>query len=113
DARPPEATEGVATEVDDAPAVAGIVIPVEGGDPITLNVSPPDRKEQRLVVVSHGGLEHRDRINTDKSVSRERFIKKAAAKLDMDKSALAKLLEDHLTKLADQAEQDQAGKSEV
>jgi hypothetical protein len=53
-----------------------------------------------LIVATRGEVEHRDRINTDSNTSRERFIKKLAAKLSIDRDKLTPLIESQITKLA-------------
>lgn len=99
DAQPPEGWAGTA---DGTSVVATVTISLPEGDPVKLEVSPAGRKPQRLVVARRGGTEHRDHINTDSSNSRERFIKKLAAKIGVDPDTLATLVEPHLTKLADE-----------
>lgn len=96
-----------AFEEQDAESKSGASVEIEIPDapPITLTVHPSRRKEQRLVVAAQGETSFRDNINTDSSVSRDRFIKKLAAKIGVDLAILAPLVEPHLTSLADSAEQ--------
>lgn len=99
DARQPDGWE-VQPDEAEAPAVTSAEIPLPDGDPLKIEVSPAGRQPQRLVVASRGEIEHRDRINTDSSTSRERFIKKLATKIGIERDVLAPLLEPQLTKLA-------------
>lgn len=80
--------------------IASTEIGMPEGEPVKVEVSPAGRKPQRLVVAFRGEVEHRDRINTDSSTSREKFIKKLAAKINVEREVLAPLLEPQLTKLA-------------
>lgn len=73
--------------------------------PITLTVSPAGKKPQRLVTASCGEVSHRDNINTDSSVSRDRFVKRLASKLVLDVAVLGPLIDAQITVLADQAGQ--------
>jgi len=83
-----------------APEVASAEIQLPEGDPLKLEVAPAGRQPQRLVVAIRGEIEHRDRINTDSSTSRERFIKKLATKIGIERDVLPPLVEPQLTKLA-------------
>ena len=95
----PEDEEGdVSTEVE-----------MPEGDPLTLTVSPCFGKPQRLVVAKRGEVSHRDRINTDSSISRDRFIKRLAGKLGMEADALGSLVDPQITALADQVEEQAKG----
>lgn len=80
--------------------IASTEIGMPEGEPIKVEVSPAGRKPQRLVVAKRGEVEHRDRINTDSSTSREKFLKKLATKINVEREALVPLVESHLTKLA-------------
>ncbi|MGD9721816.1 MAG: toprim domain-containing protein [Pirellulales bacterium] len=82
------------------PTTASVNIELSEGELLTLIVSPSGGKPQRLVIATRGDVEHRDRINTDSSVSRERFVKKLAEKLGIERDVLAPLLDPQLTKLA-------------
>ena len=73
------------------------------GEPIKLTVSPAGKKPQRLIVAERGEISHRDRVDVDSSISRDRFVKKLAAKLDIDVEVLGPLVDPKLTELADQA----------
>ena len=93
---------------DDAeakPQFADAEIPLPDGDPLELRVFPAGREPQRLVVAKRGDLEHRDRINTDSSTSRDRLVKKLAGKLGIDRAVLTPLVEPQLTKLAGEIDQ--------
>lgn len=104
DARPPNGWEKV--EQDEArPTVASAEIPLPEGEPIELEVSRAGREPQRLVVAIRNKIEHRDRINTDSSTSRERFIKKLAAKFGVERDTVAPLIDARLTKLADEIDE--------
>ena len=82
--------DGVAVEID-----------MPEGEPVTLTVSPAGKKPQRLIVAQRGDVSHRDRINTDSSISRDRFIKKLAAKLEVDFEIVGPRIDPKLTELAD------------
>jgi len=88
-----------------APSIASAEVPLREGAPIRLEVSSAGREPRRLVVAIRGEIEHRDRINTDSSHSRDRFIKKLAAKLGIERDTLVQLIEPHLTKLADEIDE--------
>jgi hypothetical protein len=92
---------------DDEGDVSGEVQLPEG-DPLTLTVSPTFGKPQRLVVAKRGEITHRDRINTDSSMSRNRLFKQLAAKLGIDLAVLAPLVDPQITALADQADEQAA-----
>lgn len=98
DSRQPDGWEVHAEAKSSAVAFAEISLPE--GEPVRLEVSPAGRKPQRLVVAMRGEVEHRDRINTDSSASREKFIKKLATKINVEREVLAPLVEPQLTKLA-------------
>jgi hypothetical protein len=100
DAQQPEGWDIEQTEENAATSVASVDIALPEGDPIKLEVSPAGRQPQRLVVANCGTVEHRDRINTDSSNSRERFINKLATKIGVERDVLAPLLEPQMTKLA-------------
>lgn len=90
-------------------ASASAVIELPDGDLLTLEVSPAMDKPQRLVVARRGEKEHRDRLNTDSSVSRERFIKKLAEKVGVQRDVLALLVDPQLTKLAGEVDESASG----
>ncbi len=83
--------------------VSGEVQLPEGG-PLTLTVSPTFGKPQRLVVATRGEISHRDRISTDSSTSRDRFVKRLAGKLGLEVDTLGPLVDPQITALADQAD---------
>lgn len=101
DARQPDGWE---TQPDEAQTrgVASVDIQLPEGNPLTLEVSPAGRQLQRLVIAIRGDVQHRDRLNPDSSTSRERFIKKLAMKIGVERDVLAPLLEPQLMKLADE-----------
>jgi hypothetical protein len=110
DAAPPESWDKMAVEdSQDRSVTASTEIALPDGEPLKLEVARAAGKVQRLVVATRGEIEHRDRLNTDSSVSRDRFIKKLAEKLGMDRAALTPLVDPHLTKLA--AEIDEKARS--
>ena len=76
----------------------------EGG-PLTLTVSPRFGKPQRLVVAKRGKMSHRDRIDTDSSISRNRFVKELAQRLGVDVEVLGSLICPKITALADQVDE--------
>jgi hypothetical protein len=100
DALQPEEWEIEPIDESAATSVASVEIALPEGDPIKLEVSPAGRQPQRLVVAIRGTVEHRDRINTDSSHSRERFINKLATKVGVERDGLAPLIEPKMTKLA-------------
>jgi hypothetical protein len=104
DAKPDE-------EAAEKPSAAFAEIALPEGEPLTLEVSPADREPQRMVVAKRGDFEHRDRINTDSSTSRDRFSKKLAEKLGIDRAVLAPLIDPQLTKLADEIDEQEDGSS--
>ena len=103
DSRPPDGWD--TTEGDNAPEVASAEIPLPEGEPLKLEVSPAGRQPQRLVVAIRGDMKHRDRINTDSGSSRDRFVKKLAAKLGIERDTLEPLIDSQLTKLADEIDE--------
>ncbi len=105
DARQPDGWEVDPVGEAASPAVASAEISLPKGDPLKIEVSPAGREPQRLVVATRGELEHRDRLNTDSSTSRERFIKKLAAKLGIERDVLAPLMDNQLTRLADEIDE--------
>ncbi len=105
DARQPDGWQVDPVGEAASPAVASAEISLPEGDPLKIEVSPAGREPQRLVVAIRGELEHRDRLNTDSSTSRERFIKKLAAKLGIERDVLAPLIDNQLTKLADEIDE--------
>lgn len=104
DAQPTEQITDEADEKETVPTLAMTQIELPEGDPLKLTVHPPDGRPQRLVVVARGEFEHRDRIDTNSSVSRDRLTKKLAAKLKVDLDQLAELIEPQIVKLADQCD---------
>jgi hypothetical protein len=103
DARKPDGWDAKLTHGEvTAPAFAAAEIPLPEGALLKLEVSPAGREPQRLVVATRGDVQHRDRLNTDSSTSRERFIKKLATKIGIERDTLAPLIEQQLTKLANE-----------
>ena len=106
DAQPPD---GWKSEDEDGkherPTSASVEIELPEGDPLKLEVSPAGKKPQRLVVATRGEIEHRDRLNTDSSISRDRFIKKLAEKLGIERDVLVPLVDLQLTKLASEIDE--------
>ncbi len=102
DANPSEAG-GESSEGEDGDVSAEVQMPE--GDPLTLTVSPTFGKPQRRVIAKRGEISHRDRINTDSDIARGRFIKKLAAKLEVDVDVLRPLVDPQLTALADQTDE--------
>jgi hypothetical protein len=100
DAQQPDGWDAEPTNGASESQVASTEIALPEGDPIKLEVSPAGRQPQRLVVATRGTVEHRDRINTDSSHSRERFINKLAAKIGVERDVLSPLVEPQMTKLA-------------
>lgn len=104
DARPPHGW--VEVEQDEAtPTAMSVEIPLPEGEPIKLEVSRAGRQPQRMVAAIRDEIEHRDRINTDSSTSRERFIKKLATKFGVERDTVAPLIDAQLTKLADEIDE--------
>lgn len=104
DAQAPAGWE-VQEQTPEKPTAASIEISLPEGEPIKLELSPADGKPQRLVIAVRGDVEHRDRINTDSSVSRERFIKKLAEKLGIERDVVGPLVDPQLTKLASEIDE--------
>jgi hypothetical protein len=102
DARPPEGGESDPEEDPPSPPTASAEIALPEGDPLKLEVHPAGKEPQRVVVAIRGDVEHRDRINTDSSVSRDRFVKKLATKIGVDRDVLFPHIDSQLTKLADE-----------
>jgi hypothetical protein len=104
-----QAIEDAKPAFDDIPScdeqVATAEIEIPESSPITLTVGPAGKKPQRLVVAICGAVSHRDNINTDSSVSRDRFVKKLAGKIATDVVVLGPLVDPHMTALADEADQ--------
>ena len=88
------------TKPNSGPMVATSEIRLPDGAPINLEVSPTGRKSQRLIVAIRGDIQHRDGINTDSSVSRERFLRKLASKIEIDCDVLVPLVEPQIVNLA-------------
>jgi hypothetical protein len=107
DAQPAQQASPSSPEGEDGDASAEVQMPE--GDPLTLTVSPCFGKPQRLVVAKRGEISHRDRINTDSSISRDRFVKRLAGKLGMEVDALGPLVDQQITALADQVEEQAKG----
>jgi hypothetical protein len=107
DAQPADLGDGAldGDQGDDRPNTASVSIDLPDGAPLTLEVHPSTGKPQRLVVAVRGEVEHRDRIDPNSSVSRDRFVKKVAAKLGLERDSLAALIDTHITKLADQSDE--------
>ncbi len=104
DARQPDGWD-VQPDEAQAPVVASAEIPLPEGEPLKLDVSPAGREPQRLVVAVRGEIEHRDRINTDSSTSRDRFTKKLATKIGVERDILAPLIDAQFSKLADEIDE--------
>lgn len=103
---------GRTSESDGGPrADTATEIELPEGEPLTLTVSPTFGKSQRLVVARRGEVSHRDRINTDSSISRSRFVKKLAGKLGIEMEALELLVDPVINVLADQVDEHGGGAS--
>ena len=101
DAQPPAGWDSEGGEANsERPATASAEIELPEGEPLKLYVSPAGGKPQRLVVANRGDVEHRDRLNTDSSISRDRFVKKLAEKLGIERDVLTPSVDPQLTKLA-------------
>lgn len=74
-----------------------IEIPLQGAS-LCIEASEADR-DQRLIVATYGAVEHRDVINLDSSVARDRFVSRLARKLAIPESELH-AVEAALVKLA-------------
>jgi hypothetical protein len=106
DAKPPHGWESdQGATGTSAPPLAIAEIPLPEGDPIKLQVSALAGRLQPVVVATRGKVVHRDRFNTDSSASRDRFVKKLAAKIGIERDTLAPLIEACLTKLADEIDE--------
>lgn len=96
---------GEGSSGDGEEADASAEIEMAQGESLTLTVSPTFGKPQRLVVAKRDKVSHRDRINTDSSISRDRFVKRLANKLDIDPGELGPRVDPQITALADQVDQ--------
>jgi len=103
DAQPAQQAGPSSPEGEDGDVSAEVAMPE--GDPLTLTASPCFGKPQRLLVAKRGEISHRDRINTDSSISRDRFVKRLAGKLSMEVDALGPLVDPQITALADQVDE--------
>jgi hypothetical protein len=86
----------------ECPTCVSALIPLPERDPLTLQVFSAAGKQQ-LIVATCGNIEHRDRLDTDRASSRDRFVAQIAAKLDMPAEVLFPLIENPMTKLASEA----------
>jgi len=103
DAQPVQQASASSPEGEVSDVSAEVQMPE--GDPLTLTVSPCFGKPQRLVVAKRGEMSHRDRINTDSSISRDRFIKRLVGKLGIEVDALGPLVDPQITTLADHVDE--------
>ena len=106
DAQPVQKPDHVSGNGDEGDMSGDVQLP--DGDPLTLTVSPTFGKPQRLVVAKRGEITHRDRINTDSAMSRNRLLKQLAAKLSIDLAVLTPLVDPQITALADQVDEQAA-----
>jgi hypothetical protein len=103
DAKVPDCWKPICDEDEPpVPTAASVEIPLPEGDPIILKVAAAAGRPQRLITATRGEVEHRDRINTDSSISRDRFVKKLADKLSIDPSSIFPRIDAQLPKLADE-----------
>lgn len=107
DAQPVQQASPSSPEDEDGDVSGEVAMP--DGDPLTLTVSSCFGKPQRLVVAKRGDVSHRDRINTDSSISRDRFLKRLAQKLGMDVDALGPVVDPQITAPADQVDEQATG----
>src|SRR5687767_12514724 len=69
---------------------------------IEFQVASRSGQETRLVIATFGDDgEHRSKLNTDSAVSRERFLRQVAKKVDTDVEALIAKYDRKITQLAD------------
>ena len=109
DAQPPDAWQAESSAASaESPATATAETELPVGDALKLEVSPAGGKPQRLVVATCGEVEHRDRLNTDSSISRDRFVKKLSEKLGIERDVIAPLVDRQLTKLAGEIDESAA-----
>jgi hypothetical protein len=109
DAKVPDGWEATSEEEPpQTPTTSTAEIALPEGEPLQLEVSAAGREPQRLVVAVRGKVEHRDRINTDSSTSRDRFIKKLGEKLGIDRSVLSPLVDPQLTEQADKIDEQES-----
>lgn len=105
DARPPDGWEASQDASETNLNLAGTTeIELQDRNPLKLEVSYAGNKSQRVVIASCGEIEHRDHFNTNSNISRERFIRKVAQKLDLEYDTLAPLIEPQLFHLAEDAD---------
>jgi hypothetical protein len=100
DARLPVGWDSAECSDSTSRKVAATEIPLPKGEPLKLEISPAGKLLQRLIVAIRGEVEHRDRINTDSSNSRDRFIKKLSTKVGVEPDVLSPLIDTKLVKLA-------------
>lgn len=96
--------EQPATTSSTTSPTASAEIPLPEGEPLVLTVHAATGRPQRLVIARRGEVEHRDRIDPNSSMSRDRFLKKLAGKLNLECDQLAGLVEPQDTKLADECD---------
>ncbi|MFN0018638.1 MAG: toprim domain-containing protein [Pirellulaceae bacterium] len=105
DSMPPDGWEAPPEVAVAQSKVATAEIALPDGQPLNLKVSHSGREPLRMVVATRGKIEHRDRINTDSSASRDRFSNKLADKLGIDRAVLFPLVDSQLTALADEIDE--------
>lgn len=108
DARVPEGWDEEESSEPPEPSTATREIAMPEGEPVLLEVYPAGKDPQRLVVARRGEVEHRDRINPDSSVSRDRFIKKMSKKFGIPVDDLFPLIDTPITQLAQEIDEKQS-----
>jgi len=109
DAQPAQQPAPSAPEGEERDVSAEVNFPE--GDPLTLTVSPCFGTPRRLVVAKRGDVSHRDRINTDSSISRDRFLKRLAQKLGVQVDTLGPAVDPQITALAGKVDEQAKGSS--
>ena len=105
DAKTPK--EWIPSENNKSPDVSFVEVSMPDGEPVRLEIGPQQgSKPQRLVVAKRGEIEHRDKIDTNSSVSRDRFYKRFAKKADLEADDLPVLLDPHLANLSQEIDLD-------
>jgi hypothetical protein len=100
-----EDAAAVAGESEDFERSASTQIEMPEGEPIELTVLSFKNKQQRRVVAERGEVNHRDNIDTNSGISRDRFIKKLAKKTGVELEILEPLVDSYLVQLGDHADE--------
>jgi hypothetical protein len=111
DARPRESDAQYDPDSTPSPAACADILLPEG-EPLKLQVWPAGKGSQRLIEARRGEFRFRDRVSTDSSIARDRFVRRLANKAGIKFDTLAPLLEAELTKLADAVDEHDSPRGE-